>query len=837
MPHALDGLVLASSLAEVVGALFVAAVAAGCLRQYARPHLSAWAWSWLAGAATITIGVGTALLRPLPFGAAAAAGTAALVLRYVQVAAFLVGARALRPHDGRPDDRRAPLLAAAVALGLVSGLLSAWRGPWRAGLGLLPISVQGLAFAWGGLAFWRAAARPAGEGRRLVGGSLILYGAARLHEVAVAVSARFGGPVPAYALLLGFVDFIVLAALGVGLVLALLEDEAEKLRASEEKFERVFRVSPDGLAVSASQTDGGQFIDVNDSLARMLGYEPHEMIGRTTGDLGVWLQPEGLDRVLRLLREHGRVEGLEVAARTRSGEERLCLLWCEIVEVARRRYVITLTRDITEEHRREQRIRDSEERLRLALEASGLGTWEWDIGKGAMTWAGAVEGLLGLPAGGSPGTLQAFLDTVHADDRPRVEKAIAAVADGATHDYHAEFRVAASSETRWLEGRGRAYVNAEGRPVLMRGTVQDVTARKQAEQTRRESEERWRRLSEATFEGIALSQDGVIVDINQRLAEMLGYTPGELIGKPVLDCVALEDRARVLEAIRSAHTGTYQHRSRRKDGSTFPVESRARVLGHGDTNLRVTAVRDVSEWLRMEAELRRRETLAAMGSLVARVAHEVRTPLFSLSATVEALEAGAGTADEQQELRDLLRSQVRRLSALMRDLLDYGRPPELKLARAGIGDIVQRAARACGGQASQSSVRVVLDVPDGLPRLQADAGRLEQVFQNLLANAVQHSPRGSTVRVSAQPSPAPLRGLVCAVEDEGPGLQPADLQRVFEPFFSRRSGGTGMGLAIAQRFVEAHGGSLTAGNRAGGGAVFTVFLPEAAEERAGARLA
>jgi signal transduction histidine kinase len=267
------------------------------------------------------------------------------------------------------------------------------------------------------------------------------------------------------------------------------------------------------------------------------------------------------------------------------------------------------------------------------------------------------------------------------------------------------------------------------------------------------------------------------------------------------------------------------------------VETRARSLTRRGQILRVTAVRDVSERHRLEAELRRRETLAAMGSLVAGVAHEVRTPLFSLSATLDALEAGAGTPDQQHELKDLLRSQVRRLANLMQDLLDYGRPPRLKLARAGIGEPVQRAVRSCGALASKSAVGLALDMPEGLPQVDADLGRLEQVFENLLANALQHAPRGSTVRVTVRPTTAPPAGLSCAVEDDGPGLLASDVEHVFEPFFSRRKGGTGMGLAIAHRLVEAHGGALTAGNRAGAGAVFTVFLPAAGESRAGGAVA
>jgi signal transduction histidine kinase len=107
-----------------------------------------------------------------------------------------------------------------------------------------------------------------------------------------------------------------------------------------------------------------------------------------------------------------------------------------------------------------------------------------------------------------------------------------------------------------------------------------------------------------------------------------------------------------------------------------------------------------------------------------------------------------------------------------------------------------------------------------------DVGRMEQVFENLIKNAIQHSPSGGTVRAAARlGGEEPNLNVVCTVEDEGPGFPEEDIPRMFQPFFSRRRGGTGLGLSIVQRIVEAHGGSIVAANRAGGGAVFAVTLP------------
>lgn len=245
---------------------------------------------------------------------------------------------------------------------------------------------------------------------------------------------------------------------------------------------------------------------------------------------------------------------------------------------------------------------------------------------------------------------------------------------------------------------------------------------------------------------------------------------------------------------------------------------------------RATLERRVEERTRAlekaQAERRREERMAAMGALIAGVAHEVRNPLFGISGTVEAFERRVGD-DSYEKYFTVLKRDVARLRALMRDLLDYGRPAQLERTAVPLASILEEAIRLCEPVAGD--LHVENRVPEGLPAVFVDRQRMIQVFQNLIQNALQHSPSAGAVSVDAGRD----EGAVWArVRDAGPGFDPESLPRLFEPFFTRREGGTGLGLSIAQRIVELHGGTITAENHTEGGAVVRVSLPAAAQDAA-----
>jgi len=208
------------------------------------------------------------------------------------------------------------------------------------------------------------------------------------------------------------------------------------------------------------------------------------------------------------------------------------------------------------------------------------------------------------------------------------------------------------------------------------------------------------------------------------------------------------------------------------------------------------------------------------------VAHEVRNPLFGISSILDAFETRFSDRTDYQRYTKVLRDEIGRLTVLMEELLEYGKPFRGELYLVSLQEMLARSIRACQPTAHAARVTLVSDIGGPLPEVKIDRRRLYKVFVNLIENAIQHSPAGGTVTIEGRPVvDGTQQWLECAIKDRGPGITAEDLPKIFEPFFSKRRGGTGRGVAIAQRIMHEHGGKLVASNNPDGGACMIASFP------------
>jgi two-component system NtrC family sensor kinase len=348
----------------------------------------------------------------------------------------------------------------------------------------------------------------------------------------------------------------------------------------------------------------------------------------------------------------------------------------------------------------------------------------------------------------------------------------------------------------------------------------------------------------ASIDGLALwNAAGEIVDTNPALWRMYGYGGDESSPLPPH---GYKGPSYPPEFLRSVAAGEALHSEvteRRKDGSALELEVHGIPMQYQGRPHVLTIARDITEKKRSAEELARqreslyqREKLAALGSLLAGVAHELNNPLSVVVARAVLLEEQGDSPTQAAALK--IRTAAERCARIVRTFLAMARQQQPERSPVAINDVVSAALDITGYAIRTSSIEVALDLSKGMPRILADADQLHQVLLNLIINAQQS--------LQDQPAPRRIRVTSCfdsfadvlciRVADNGPGI-PAHLRaRVFEPYFTTKPTGIGLGvgLAVSLGIVEAHGGTLTVDCPIEGGAVFTIALPVGAVDAAGA---
>ena len=721
-------------------------------------------------------------------------------------------------------------------LGESLSLARAVPNPWMliAQLGLLLLAIF---VADATITVWRR-----GDKRQaIVGGSIVLFvllGGADAAVIAwgiasipVTMSLFFQCVVAAMALELGY-DLFAAAQ-----VVQQLQLSDAALRESEARFRIVADATPVLIWMSGM-----------DKLCNFFNKSWLEFTGRTIEqEMGNgWAEgvhPDDLQRCLKTYAEaFDAREGfvMEYRLRRHDGQYR----WISDTGVPRYNaeknfsgYIGSCV-DITESINKEQALRESEERMGLALEASNLGLWEWNVAKDALWGTQARRALLGLPASGTM-TLEQGLTRVHIDDRNRVRQTFNdAIRTG--KDYHCEYRVVlADGSIRWTEHRGRCVKSADGKDLMLRGVSMDVTEQKRAEQ-------KFRLAVEASPSGIILvNQAGEIILANAHIEELFGYQREELNGQRVEMLVPGRSTAEH-QGLRTAYMSRPERRkmgsgrelfARRKDGTEFPVEIGLNPIQTPEETLVLASVLDISRRKRAEEEaqfrrdqINRLTRVSLLGEMASSIAHEVNQPLGAMMANASAMMhfIDRGHVDLEQ-LREILSSVIsdgRRARDVISNIRDTIKKGSAMRKNVRLNDIVRNVMHMVQPDAAALSCELRASLGEHLPTIDADPVQIQQVLINLVGNAfdaMRDIPPGKRkVEIATESDNGSVR---VSVRDHGIGIAETSRERLFEQFYTTKDDGLGMGLAIVRSIIQAHAGTISAENAEGGGARFVFALP------------
>ncbi|TGX54140.1 PAS domain S-box protein [Sphingomonas gei] len=520
-----------------------------------------------------------------------------------------------------------------------------------------------------------------------------------------------------------------------------------------------------------------------------------------------------------------------------------------------------LLREVTERSwahiervRAEAALRESEARLRLAVEGAQIGTWDWDLKTMLGTWSARTCEILGVERGDAV-TVEDRIRTIHPGDRARVlDEVRRSVLAG--EEFSTEYRVVRpDGDVRWIASRGVVQRDEGGKAIRTAGIVRDVTKRREAQEglkalnatlehqiaERTAERDRMWRLSGDLM--LVVGRRREIRAVNPALGTLLGYAPDEVLGQRFDRFLHPEESHGLAEAIRAAATAPLRDlvaRLRAKDGSwrrfawtAAPGDGEAYVIGRDVTE----EVSRREELERAQEALRQSQKMESLGQLTGGVAHDFNNLLTPIIGSLDLLRRSETASEREQRLIGAALESAERARTLVQRLLAFARrqplqpgPVDLAALIHGMSDLI---ASTSGPQ-----INLSVDVAEDLPPALADANQLEMAILNLSVNARDAMPQGGRLTLSAsavelepghRSELASGRYVRLTVADSGEGMSEETRARAVEPFFSTKGigKGTGLGLSMVHGLVSQLNGAMLLSSRPGLGTVVELLLPVA----------
>jgi PAS domain S-box-containing protein len=624
----------------------------------------------------------------------------------------------------------------------------------------------------------------------------------------------------------------------------------DELHRSKERFQALVETIGDWIWEIDQK---GRYTYVSPRVKDLLGYKPADLIGKTPFEL---MPSDEAERVAVIfeafLSVHAPFAGIENTSLHKDGRRIVLETSGMPVFDGNGQFLgyRGVDRDITERKRAEEKLFQSREMLRRIIDNIPQQVFWKDRD---LTFLGCNALFAKTLGAAAPAAIvgkndldfvpRNLAESYQADDRMVMET-------GTPKLNYEEPLGTPDGRSLWLKTSKVPLLDRKGKVMGILGIFEDITERKRIERELREAEERFRLLVEQALLGIyILGQDGRFLYVNPKMEEITGYTQDELRSSvSVLDLIAESDRSLIEANMRKRFSGeipsaVYAFKGRRKDGSLIDVEVYGARIELNGTPAVIGMLRDTTQFNRMQAEARRLERLASHGQLLGGIAHELKNPLFILSGYLQivkeklAQRAYEDLPADWQKIQDI----ARRLTAIAERFLHLAAPVAAQQERCSVPAMLQETLDMVRSQLAQSRISVNASYAPNLPETWLVPGQVQEVFLNLVLNAVQamaesHGKGTLTVKaelsaVSDRPSAPAERMIEVRIQDDGPGIPPEIQSKIFEPFFTTKPAGkgTGLGLWIVRSNLMMLRGTVRVKTEAGRGTTFIIRLPVTAE--------
>lgn len=652
---------------------------------------------------------------------------------------------------------------------------------------------------------------------------------------------------------------------------------------SEEKFSKAFHLNPSACGFSDIET--GVYIEVNEAFTSLLGYTQEEAIGKSPYELGI-LTEESKNNILLKAKDDGVISNIEATLKAKNGETKHVLLSAENMFIQDRHVRYTVVHDITQRKKYEKALFESNLLFENVIKGTRVGTWKWNIQTGETEFNERWAEILGYKLEElMPVSINTWIKLAHPDDlitsNSLLEKVFNKSLDYYDHDCRMKHK---DCSWVWIQDRGKVVEWTEDeKPLIMAGTHVDITDRKLAEEALRESEDRYRAVSQYSNNAICIVNEFAKVEwVNHQMLTISGYTEEQILNassfasfiapesqefifsnfKKVLlgedyihhyefNLIHADGSRRLYEKYMMHFTDKYgklkllidmtditerkrakkeleKHRKHLED----IVKERTAELDKANLSLRREIEKQKEYEMLLKNSLAKEKELSMMkSSFISTASHEFRTPLTSILSSSEMLQRYKKRWDEakKDEHFDRIKRQVGYLTKLLDDVLLISKTEsgkiEYKPSEVNIRQLIEDCLKESKSQ-MQESHKVVKKFSCKKNTFHVDSKLMRFIISNLLSNAIKFSPNGGKIEIKTDCNAKDLKLAIC---DQGIGLAPVEVNKIFQSFYRAANvgaiSGTGLGLSIVNHAVELHGGKIMVKSELGKGTTFEVSIP------------